>query len=317
MEETPIAEIQHVPTTGDDGIIFIHGILSSADTFKKMISSFREDPYFNNWTLGTFEYDFYYKMEDNAAALIDLLERQFAGKPNFRLTLICHSMGGLIARMAIVLGGTRLPFLKLIVMLGTPNFGALRSAQMAILGQALFASTGKLWGMYTRQTGIRDLTKVETIMAKVYERGNIANADNVEYVTIPGTYFNNDRYDWPSGSVAPTKMFGLFQTVLGLFPGMAIKLERPHDGIVELRSVKMNNDDLKSEKHHLVFAMKNNPRSYTNVMHFTENEKLTHTMLNESDVLIRFLISLTKAGSFDTWWKLPSTRQRDWMISPL
>ncbi len=316
MTGSPIGEIQVVHKHASDGIIFIHGILSSADTFKEMKAAFRQDRFFDNWSIGTFEYDFYHKMEDNAMALVQLLEHEFAERPNFRLTLICHSMGGLIARIAVIMGGARLPFLKRIVMLGTPNFGALRPGRMAILGQLFLAASGKLWGIYTRQTGIRDLTRVETIMKEVYNKGKKENAGSVEYVTMAGLYFHDNRYDFPSGPGAGTLWAELFQLALRLLPALGINLERPHDGIVELNSVKMNNEDRKSEKHHYIFAQKNIPRSYTHVTHFKENEELTHTMLNNNPILIDFLIALSKEGSVDSWWNSALTQRADWMISP-
>src|SRR5689334_14470708 len=110
------------PIGGQAGkaVVLVHGILSSHHTFQAMQSAVEQDPGLAEWGIGYFDYDFWQAMPDSANQLGSALIEQFGGKAK-ELTLVCHSMGGLIGRLAILSVGDKMPFLKRLVMLGTPN----------------------------------------------------------------------------------------------------------------------------------------------------------------------------------------------------
>lgn len=195
---------------GGKAIVFVHGILSSHHTFEPMLQSFTQDTRFAQWSLGYFDYDFWQAMADSAAQFGEALRAQFQGKGK-EVTLVCHSMGGLVARLAVIGAGDPMPFVKRLVMLGTPNFGAIRPAQLGVLAQMALRATGTLWAAFTRKTGVIDLTRVHKQFAEFLKvKGNPANARAVEYITIPGLYYHDERFAWDStGNVSSRALTGL------------------------------------------------------------------------------------------------------------
>src|SRR5262249_7224742 len=140
-----------------NAIVFVHGILSScASCFEKMLTSFQEDPRFSGFSLSTFDYDYDDEMPTSAQHLVEFIQNTAGGAP---VTLICHSMGGLVGRLAVLSGRVQV---KRLIMLGTPNFGAIRTAQLGLLSQIALRLAGKIYAVF-RKPGIRDLTRVTEV----------------------------------------------------------------------------------------------------------------------------------------------------------
>jgi pimeloyl-ACP methyl ester carboxylesterase len=280
-------------------VIFIHGILSGHETFEPMLNSFNNDKDFNDWNVGYFDYNFWQKMTESASQLNKALEEHVPSDTT-GLTLVCHSMGGLIARLAVILRQNPLPSLKRIVMLGTPNFGAIRSAQLAILAQMTFSLAGCLWGTFTRKTGVLDLRNVDKQFDDVLNKGgNPTNARDVEYITIPGLYFHEGRNRWES----PSRRLTVLNVGLDLFlPSAAIRISRPHDGIVEESSVSMlpsGSNARWSEKDASITDR--NPPTYAHIAHATRNRELTHVMIHRDEKIIDMIKGILLSGSVQTW----------------
>ena len=138
-------------------IIFVHGILSNcASCFENMLRSFRNDERFSGFSLGTFDYDYDNDMATSSENLTEFINDTSADTP---VTLVSHSMGGLVARLAVLSGKVRV---KRLIMLGTPNFGAIRTAQLGLLSQIALRLAGKIYAVF-RNPGIRDLTRVTEV----------------------------------------------------------------------------------------------------------------------------------------------------------
>ena len=168
-------------------IVFIHGIFSECvSCFPEMRQSFMTDPRFAGHRLYDFDYDFNDPMEESAEYLMDFLEEEVGPGP---VTLICHSMGGLVARLSVLDGSVRA--IKRVIMLGTPNFGAVRTAQLGFLSQLAMQLSGKIYALF-RKPGVKDLTRVTAIFKGPIQAGR-QFADDVENVTLPGEFFNESR----------------------------------------------------------------------------------------------------------------------------
>ena len=110
-------------------------------------------------------------MPTSSEKLISFIQDTFTG---FSVTLVCHSMGGLVGRLAIFSG--KVPQVKRLIMLGTPNFGAIRTAQLGLLSQIGLRLAGKTYAVF-RNPGIRDLTpeaawpQIERLRSETESRG--------------------------------------------------------------------------------------------------------------------------------------------------
>ncbi|WP_459678223.1 esterase/lipase family protein [Acidisoma sp. 7E03] len=117
-------------------IVFVHGLGSTAEaSWTKLIALCRTDPYFNAFSLDVFRYrtglfrllPFGRKMariQELAGALATELEDRHGGCPD--LTIVAHSLGGLIARRYILdqLRQRKRPLAKRLILYAVPNHGA-------------------------------------------------------------------------------------------------------------------------------------------------------------------------------------------------
>jgi pimeloyl-ACP methyl ester carboxylesterase len=287
-------------------VVFVHGIFSSHRTLDKMRLSLMKSQQFEGWVLASFEYDYFQNMMDSASILAIELNRHFQGSD--QVALVCHSMGGLVGRLAI-LGGT-VPFVGKLVMLGTPNFGAVRTAAMSHLAQAAMMTSRLLFGLFTRKTGVLDLTRVTVIFKEPIAKG-LQHAKPVAYVTIPGLFFNEDRAFFDTGDWGEWKRrLNLFTPLyLGIdvlnsyLPLWKIGMTAPHDGIVEASSncLISTAQGAKSEKspqinHHEYFKEK----SYAHIIH-DDCSDLTHTQIHHNQNIIDTVRSILLSDDLDQW----------------
>jgi pimeloyl-ACP methyl ester carboxylesterase len=270
-----------------------------------MVSKFEQDSRFNNWWLDCFEYDFNQEMTLSAQQLIEALTNQFSGSDN--VTLVGHSMGGLIGRFAIMSG--KVPFVKRLIMLGTPNFGALRTGQLGPLASMTQASLRTVYGICTRKTGIQDLARVPKVYKQFLETNPNAsvNAAGVEYITIPGTFFHEERAFWELGERQLwTSFFGALnltsQVLDAVLPMWKIGLKRPHDGIVERKSNKLipTGSGRWSEKTGAI----NNSQVYE-YAHIEHEicDSLTHIAIEQNDDIIQLAANIIAEGNVKQWYK--------------
>lgn len=184
-------------------------------------------------------------MRDGADALArEINAKPFSNKP---ITIVGHSMGGLIARLALM--RHHLPSVSRLVMVTTPNHGTINGSQLNLLSQMTTNAFRKFHPIYSRVQGVAELTIVPEIvkaemLAIEKDRSKVKNISNTQYVSIPAQFFNAVRQ---FGDTPPSLMMGttnlIFNAIsmlryLGL--SLKVKLKPVHDGIVEERSNQLN-----------------------------------------------------------------------------
>ena len=295
-------------------VVFVHGIFSTAeDAFSEMLSQFRFSDKLSDRELAGFNYDFNRSLNESASRLFTALKAHFAEGDH--VVLVCHSMGGLVARLAVL--HTRMPFLKRIIMLGTPNLGVLRTSQLGLLATISASSLGSLWGVFSRKTGIRDLTRVNDIFAPlVNDQDSRANADRVEYVTIPGMFFHDSRKGGYLGEREGEELWmGLFSGVnlsVAIYNALTpsyfnIKFDLPNDGIVEESSNRLDpasSAGRRSEKMRAINGLlaPEAPKTYAHVRP-TVSDNLIHVNLQHNPQVIGYVEELVLTNSLDAWYK--------------
>jgi pimeloyl-ACP methyl ester carboxylesterase len=285
-------------------IVFVHGILSSSRTFDALVAALANDERFADYHLGGFDYDWSEPILKSAERLRRILNNRFRGSfPE--VTLIGHSMGGLVSRFALI--GDDLPCVKRIIMLGTPNFGALTAAQLSTLWQVSVAAAGVLTPFFPRTRGLRDLTRIQSIYREVTDAApNAANrADQVEYITVPGLYYHRERVDLDPGdgwTALPFTAGRIALAVMALWPHAEIELERPHDGIVEESSVSMLNPtaDAYSEKSLAIQEPGKYGRSYAHITPVSSRDD-THMQIQGDQSVVRMIQDVILTGSVLDW----------------
>lgn len=212
-------------------VVFVHGIFSDHSCFQTFYQRILGDRRFDNYDVFYYDYDFNDSLESNGSAFAAKLRETF--KPNDSVVIVAHSMGGLVSRLAVLTD--KMLFVHCLFLLGTPNLGAIRTVQLALLAQLVLGASRIGFAVFPRKKGILDLTQAAKIMET--HRVNSEFADHIDYVSIPGLFFHEGRSVWESSWGAMSKLFTVLQVgleVLRTFiPLAAIKLKRPHDGIVE------------------------------------------------------------------------------------
>lgn len=238
MPERPnLYRVSGGPIENDRAIILIHGILSNFDTcFSDLLRNFRDLSAEDTFDLWAFNYDYTRSFEESADALIDeIISRPFQ---TTTVDLVGHSMGGLVARMAVLRG--ELPMVRRLVTLATPNHGTVNGTQLNLLGQMGLAAARKFHPLYARTAGILNLTSAHKIMKEAIQTTLTADPsrlDGKSYVSIPAQYYHSKRQ---LGDPPPSLIMGgvtLFVKLANLLAKQQLlKMTPVHDGIVEERS---------------------------------------------------------------------------------
>lgn len=201
-------------------VIFVHGLWSEGLRFEQLASAAAAD----GREIFTYEYDFDQGINRGGAGLKSYLDCMKKGFVN----IIAHSMGGLVARSAIANYGAHQKVRRLI-MLGTPNRGAVRRQSLLSLAGMMIGLHRMLKVLVWRSQGIRDLTDPKFLKETFKEK----NAGKTKYETIPG---------WGSLSVKEEGLPVLHRAAYGLWE-RALGLEVPNDGVVDDSSVKFRDDE--------------------------------------------------------------------------
>ncbi len=253
------------------------------------------------WPRYEFDYDYHRRIEESGRDLAAFINRE---TPDAPLYLVGHSMGGLVARMAI-LSGT-VPNVRKLIMLGTPNFGACRTSRSAILTQAALLTAGHVSSVF-RKPGILELTRVTKVMARSITTGE-RHADSVDYATVAGTYFNESRGVLDAGSKKQGPMGAAFKALQvlvelsSLVPLWHPAIDRPHDGIVEEHSCAMvpTGAGRRSEKTPSINDRARFGDTYVHIFHDTCDD-LMHVTLQGNSAVIDIVKSLLLAESLPAW----------------
>lgn len=213
-------------------VVFVHGIFSSHETFLVARDHIARDSRLSGVEFYYFDYRYLQEIGENGLELANaLIEAGF--QTGDEVAIVAHSMGGLVSRLAILT--KPLEFVRILFLLGTPGAGALRVKQLSALLQLLHIAGNKFFANFPRLAGIVNLSNVAKDIDS--RRSNWANAVNIDYISIPGLYFHQDRNIWEH----PDNTVNLGFTALehALFRLLTVRLERPHDGIVEESSVNL------------------------------------------------------------------------------
>jgi len=301
-------------------VVLLHGIFSSHDTFDQMKDVLQrrlteDSKNGGSWEIAYWDYDYNQDLKDTAREFDGELARATGDED--RVVLICHSMGGLVARAALLSGAVARERVVRLILLGTPNHGALRTSQLALLSQLLISSGSGLYGIFLRKKGIRQLTDVDRLLEPLVSEGT-QRLGNIDYVTIPGTFFHEGRRAWEVGQwgdggawkLAFAALNVASEIVEGLFPLWSVTMARPHDGIVEASSNNLipAGPGRWCEK---AAAINHAGRLGTCTYAHIEPracDELTHVMIQRDQRVIALVADLVVAGSLPGWYKsLPAT----------
>jgi len=206
------------------------------------------------------------------------------------VALICHSMGGLIARLAVLDEGPGLDFLDWLFLLGTPNRGAFRTSQLSPLFQGMLGS-GVVKALFNRAPGILDLTRTLSIF-KLFEKLE-PRAEGVNYVTVAGCFFHPEQ--------PVSRMYQAAERLFVLLH-FAAPLRRPHDGVVERASNCLAPVEVGSwnEKADSINHRWQKDPTYVHVDHRV-CETLTHGEIQSCPEVISLVWELLNATSLQHW----------------
>jgi pimeloyl-ACP methyl ester carboxylesterase len=270
-------------------IIFIHGIYSSVDTFEPMYSSLCDSEEIKKRSIEFwyYDYNFHNSLENNGRAFAQLLLRHFT--EGDKVVIVAHSMGGLVSRLALI--GTRLSFVKLLFLLGTPNCGAVRLAQLGLLSGLIQEEAGGLFALFPRKAGIADLTRASKLLKSSLQTHGVANVGDVCYVSIPGLVFHQGQGTVEYFRAGRSKLFGAIavtsEVVSQLLPFFSIKFERPHDGIVEEVSNNLITCPTWHEKNSSIGPQRGNQAyTYLHVRILPNCENLDHIQVHKDPRII-------------------------------
>lgn len=220
-------------------LIFVHGILSDATTFDRLLPLLDDQFASEDVDFWTFDYDYGRHLTDSADDLADAIDRRAFGSR--RVDIVGHSMGGLVARLAVL--RTFLPQVTRIVTLATPNHGTINGIQLGLLGQMTAFGLRRLDPIYPRTSGMLDLTNVPKILDDALKEMSVVEPCRLEgksYVSIPAQYFHTLRQ---IGDPLPSPTMGgltIARRLASLILRLRVALRPVHDGIVEERSNQLH-----------------------------------------------------------------------------
>ncbi len=219
-------------------VVFVHGIFSSCTVFEPLKEAIEQQCPHVSRTID-FSYAFLDSLRANAERLNSFLSARIADGE--QVSIVAHSMGGLVSRMALLLGPADRPYIvRYLVMLATPNHGAIKMNQLNALADLIRRSIGKIPPIDHRSVGLDDLTRVDSILNDLLaaDKGSVGRTKSVDYVTMPGLLYNDDH---PYDERRPKKLTEKALSILASISARKgpVQLGLPHDGIVEELSVRM------------------------------------------------------------------------------
>jgi pimeloyl-ACP methyl ester carboxylesterase len=222
-------------------IVFVHGIYSEAETcFRAMVNCLTELPQAEGWDLWLYDYDFHQSIAKNGEELGEEITKHLSDYS--QVHLVGHSMGGLVARLAVL--KTDLPKVHRIVTLATPNSGTLAGAQLSLLGHMALGGIRTVWAYFPRKQGIEELTRAHKVMQSEAEGADVHLPQRLQkksYISIPARFYHRRRSPMEkSASVTMSGVSWAFSIINYAVRHRMVKFEPAHDGIVEERDVCLN-----------------------------------------------------------------------------
>ena len=285
----------------DKHVVFVHGIRSSHETFEPLVELLRAKGLEVDHALWYFDYNYRLRIAENGRYLARELKNFM--KPEDEVTIVGHSMGGLVSRLALLQEGDKMKFVKRLVMLGTPNHGTLHTGRLGNMAQLTREVTGKLWALMVSKTGVLELTQINKVMDEFLDDRSQARTDHVEYISIPATCFN-ETSGWlellTSGGASMATV-PLAMELITAHPGWRIGLRQPHDGIVEESSVFMGNRaDSNRRSERLATCRGTGTAPYVHIRH-PKFRKESHVTIQRAEQTAEIIAELLKPTDLQQW----------------
>jgi hypothetical protein len=277
-------------------IVFVHGIRSTHDTFQRLADKLYDEGIRQpNFQFGYFDYDYHKSIAESGRLLAENL-KTYLNDLGEQVTIVGHSMGGLVARLALLQNGHELPFVKRLVMLGTPNHGTLHTGQLGILSQCFRELTGRIWVVTTKKTGVLELTQINKLLETYWDGGAEERTRHVEYISIPATCFHEDAGFLESVLLESSRKIALVPLSMELLkahPCWTVQLKRPHDGIVEESSVFLGSRDIVTRYSERALTCEGEPDCgpYAHVVH-RDFRRESHVTIQVADRTASILAAL-------------------------
>jgi pimeloyl-ACP methyl ester carboxylesterase len=301
----PTPVVKATPET----IVFVHGIRSNHTTFQQLANKLDDlaikPPAFQ---FAYFDYDYGQSIAESGRKLaVELKNHLGATSTTTQVTIVGHSMGGLVGRLALLQHGHEMTFVKRLVMLGTPNHGTLHTGHLGLFLQFAREVTGKFWALTTQKTGVKELTEIDKLLKNHLNDETRPRTYHTEYVSIPATCFHEGVGWLELMTASASRRIGLAPLAMELFkahPCWSVGLERPHDGIVEESSVYLGNRDDKHKtrrsERRATCAGTPHCGPYIHVRH--DDLRLeSHVTIQTSDRTAAILAGLFKSPTIKAW----------------
>ena len=286
-------------------VVFVHGIFSNHTRFDECrcrLTSYLHGPVEFYYV----DYDCYKPLIKNGKGLARALENAFEKEDN--VYVVAHSMGGLVTRIACL--KRPLCFLRGVFLIATPNHGVQCTASLSILAHMDLNKHRILRGIRSALAGILNLTRVGEVMKDI-KCPSQNTRGQTDYVTIPGRYFYPSRGVLDHDIDERWKVKGFFVSLKAVLPLLGIRVDRPHDGIVEERSNCLIPDvaERTSEKRRSVrgldrFASRAEWENVT-YAHIVPDSamELCHMKVTDDKLVLRLVAEIMNAKSLSMWLK--------------
>lgn len=252
------------------------------------------------------DYDFCKPLICNGKRLAAALEDAFEKEDS--VYVVAHSMGGLVTRIACL--NRPLCFLRGVFLIATPNHGVQCTASLVTLAHMGLKEDRILCRIRSGIRGVLDLTRVRSVMESIICSSQDTRR-RIDYVTIPGRYFYPSRGVLDHNIDRRWKSKSFFVSLEALLPLLSIRVDRPHDGIVEERSNCLIPDvaERTSEKRRSVrrvdrFASRAEWENVT-YAHIVPDSamELYHMKVTDDELVLRLVAKIMNAKSLSLWLK--------------
>ena len=285
-------------------VVFIHGILSGHETFEPLIEKLRTAGSDRTHRFAYFDYDFHQSIAESGRQFAQALSSRFTAE--CEVTIVAHSMGGLVSRLALLQDTLReLGFVKRLIMLGTPNHGTLRTGQQGILVQLIRGIGGTIIALTTKKAGIVELSDVRSLLQTHLTPSTEGRTHHVEYVTIPATCFNENVGIAESIQNPSSRFIGLLPLgfeFLKAHPCWRVRLDKPHDGIVEESSVFMGDRGAvtRRSERRATCSGSTTGGPYMHILHDAFNRE-SHITIQSADQTATIIAELLTCPTIGAW----------------
>lgn len=160
------SELASLTKDGGSGhpVIFVHGLLSSPSAWDSMITQFKEEGYLSHYEVWRFSYDTRQPFETIGPEFYKLASDK--GLLDRAPIIVAHSMGGIVSRSYIALGGK---FTKLVT-LGSPHCGTPTGAGGVFTGPGtleMSPCTPELQALFAQETIFNDFPNFAVVSGKI------------------------------------------------------------------------------------------------------------------------------------------------------